>query len=213
MREADTETVYRAFVAAVRFFYHNGPRLIVLSTLWFVCSLPLVTIGPATLGTYAAIASLRRVHYVDRGYVAAVLKRHGVSAALLTGVPLVLAAIAFLYVRQYLATPSTLSLALGVVTTYAAAYTALVLVPTFAGLATGVELETALRAAVGWTAGNALAAVTMAMATVMVFLVTALLTIAFVVVFAGLSFSFHLETVLEPMEDDDEGGESGSAPW
>jgi hypothetical protein len=203
MREVDTRTVYRSLFAATRFFYENGPRLVVVSVLWFVCSLPVVTVGPATLAAYAAIASLRdpEVHTLDRAHVAATLRRHGVSAALLSGVPLAFAVVAALYVERYLAARSTVALVLGVVTAYAALYAALLLVPTFAGLATGDDVAPALRTAVRWTGRNALAAVMMGMGTVLLFVVTGLLTVAFVVVFAGVTFSFHLETLLDPPEE------------
>ena len=202
MREVDTQAVYRSFFSATSFFYENGPRLVVVSVLWFLCSLPVITIGPATLAAYAAIASLREGHRIDRGHVVTTVKRHGVSAMLLTGVPLAFTGVAALYVRQYLLTRSTVALVLGIVTTYAAAYAALVLVPTFVGLATGVDLEPALKTAVRWTGRNALSAVMLGMGTFVLFVVTALLTIAFVVVFAGIAFSFHLETLLEPPEKD-----------
>jgi len=197
MRDADTRTVFDSFVEAIRFFYANGPILVVVSTLWFFCSLPIVTTGPATLGVYAAIASLREGHHIDREHVVRTVKRHAISSALLPGVPLVFGGIAVLYARQYLATRSTLALSLSVAAVYAAAYTALLLVPTFAGLATGVALEPALRTAVGWTARNSVAALSMGMATILLFVVTALLTIAFLILFAGITFSFHLETVLD----------------
>ena len=198
----------RAFVAGVRFFYDHGPRLVVVSVLWFLCSLPVVTVGPATLAAYAAVASLREGHRIDRETTVATVKRHGISAMLLSGVPLTFAGLALLYARQYLATRSTAALALGVVTTYAAAYAALVLVPTFAGLATGDDLEPAVRAAVRWTGQNAVGAATVAMGTLLLFVVTGVLTVAFVLTFAGVAVAFHFETLLgpppkyEPAEDD-----------
>lgn len=200
MREADTEAVYWSFVSAVDFFYHNGLRLVAVSVLWFVCSLPLLTVGPATLGAYTSIATLRDGPRIDRKRVVRTVKQHGISATLLTGIPFVLGAIAALYAQQYLATRSTPALVLGVVTTNAAAYAALTLIPTFAGLATGADLESSLGTAVRWTARNGVAAVMMGMTTLLLFVVTALLTIAFVLVFAGVTFSFHLETVLESPE-------------
>ena len=211
MREVDTQAVYRSFFSGVAFFYENGPRLVVLSVLWFLCSLPVVTIGPATLAAYTVIASLREDHRIDRDRVARTIKRHGLSAALLTGVPLAFGVIAALYAQRYIATRSVVALALGVVASYAAGYVALVLIPTFAGLATGDELEPALRTAVRWTGQNAMAAVMMGMGTILLFAVTGLLTIAFVVVFAGVTFSFHLETLLETPEEDDE--EDKPAGW
>ncbi|ELZ28477.1 hypothetical protein C474_15254 [Halogeometricum pallidum JCM 14848] len=198
MRDADTKTVYRSFVSAVRFFYEHGPRLVAISALWFLCSVPLVTVGPATLGAYAAVTSLREGYTFDRERVAATLKRHGLSATLLSGVPLAFAAIAGLYARRYLLERSTVALVLGVITTYAAAYTALVLIPTFAGLAAGEDLEPAVRAGIRWTGRNALGAVMIGMGTIVLFAVTGALTIAFVVVFGGMVAAFHLEALLGP---------------
>lgn len=210
MREVDTTAVYRAFVSAVRFFYEHGPRLVVVSVLWFLCSLPVLTVGPATLAAYTAVESLRVGHQIDRGRIAATVKRHGVSAGLLAGVPVVFAAVAALYVQQYLATRATLALALGVVTTYAASYAALVLVPTFAGLAGGDDLEPSVRTAVRWTGRNPTAAVMVGMGTLLLAAVTGLLTVAFVVVFAGLAASFHLETLLGPPPKNEPADESWS---
>ncbi|MFC6823579.1 hypothetical protein [Halopelagius fulvigenes] len=173
-----------------------------MSVLWFLCSLPVITLGPATLAAYAAIATLREGYSIDRTHVVATVKRHGVSAVLLTGVPLVFLIISILYTRQYFVADSTLTLALGVVTAYAAGYTGLLLIPAFIAIATGDSLETAIRGSVRWTGQNAISAVMMAMGTFLVAVVTGLLTIAFVLVFAGIAFSFHLETVLGPPTDD-----------
>lgn len=200
MRDADSKSVYRSFFAATRFFYEYGPRMVLLSVAWFVCSLPLITVGPATLAAYAAVASLRETYKFDRERVLSVLKRHGLSALLLSGVPFVLAAVSVLYALEYFATPSTLLLVLSVGSAYAAAYAGLVLVPTFVSLATGEDLESSVRAGFRWTSANAVGAVTLAMATVVVFLVSGLLTIAFALVFAGFAAAFHVHVLLEPPE-------------
>lgn len=200
MRDADSKSVYRSFIAATRFFYEYGPRMVLLSIAWFVCSLPLVTVGPATLGAYAAVTSVRETYKFDRAHVASVLKRHGVSAFLLSGVPLVLAVTSVLYVLEYFANQSTFLLALSVGSAYAAAYLGLVLVPTFVGLATGGDLESSVRAGFRWTSANAVGAVTLGMATLVAAVVTGLLTIAFVFVFAGFAAAFHVHVLLEPPE-------------
>ena len=207
MRDVDTRTVFRAFISAVRFFYNHGPRLIAVSVLWFLCSLPMFTVGPATLGAYAAVASLREGYRIDRGHVVATVKRHGVSAVLLSGVPLAFAGVATLYVQQYLVAGSTTMLVLGVITTYATVYGALVLIPTFGGLATGDDLEPAVRTGIQWTGRNPIGSVMVAMGTVILFVVTGLLTIAFVILFGGIAFSFHLETLLGPTREDERTGD------
>lgn len=198
MRSANTKTVYRSFASAVRTFYESGPRFVLLSVVWFVCSLPLVTIGPATLGAYAALLSLRESYSFDREAVLSVVKRHGLSAMLLTGVPLTLGVVSILYALEYVVDQSTFLLVLVVGSAYAAIYTALVLVPTFICLANGDELESSLRTGFRWTAANAIGAVTMAMGTLIAAAITGLLTIAFVLVFGGFAFAFHIDVILEP---------------
>jgi hypothetical protein len=207
MRNANTKTVYRSFVAAVRTFYEAGPRFVLLSVVWFVCSLPLVTLGPATLGAYAALLSLRKSYSFDRAAVLSVLKRHGLSAMALTGVPLTLGVVTTLYALEYLVEQSTFLLVLVIGSAYAAVYTGLVLVPTFICLANGDGLESALRTGFRWTAANALGAITMAMGTLIAAAFTGLLTIAFVLVFGGFAFAFHIDVVLEsPVEAEEDDG-------
>ncbi|WP_435102274.1 hypothetical protein [Halarchaeum sp. P4] len=198
MRSVDTKAVYKSFFGAARFFYENGPRFIAVSALWFVCSLPVITIGPATLGAYAAIASLREQYSFDRGHVVTTLKRHGVSSVLLAALPVVFLTLSVLYTRQYFVSSSAFTLALGVVTAYAAAYTWLLSIPTFVGLATGNDLESSVRQAVRWTGQNALSATMMGLGTVLIAVVAGLMTIGFVLVFGGIAFAFHLETLLGP---------------
>ena len=124
----------------------NGPRMVLLSIAWFVCSLPLITIGPATPAAYAAVASLRETYAFDRERILTVLKRHGVSAVLLSGVPLLLAAVSALDASEYFAARSTFLPVLSIGSAYAAAYATLVLVPTFVGMATGGELGSSIHA-------------------------------------------------------------------
>lgn len=197
MQPANSATVYRSFVRAVRFFYGNGPRLIGLSLVWFLASLPIITLGPATLGAYAAIVSFQEHGEFDFSEVTATLKRHGLSATLLTGVVALLSVAAIKYAQLYLAAPTTLLLVLAVVTTYAAIYLQILLIPTFVGLATGDSVTRSLPRAVKWTASNAMGATTMVMATVFITIVTGVLTIAFVLVFAGLTFAFHIDVLTD----------------
>jgi len=195
MKDADSYTVYRSLFAAVRFFYDNGPRLVGLSVAWVLCSLPVVTIGPSTLGAYGAIISLRDDHSIQYDRVRDLLRRHGLSSVLLTGLPVLLAGTGALYVRRYFATRSTVALGLAIVTLYAAAYVALVLIPTFVELARGAALDQSVRAGVRWTASNAVGAVAMAMATLLLAVVAGALTVAFALVFAGIAFSLHIEVL------------------
>lgn len=197
MKNADTRTVYQSIVAAVRFFYQNGPRLVLISVLWFVCSLPVLTLGPTTLAAYTAIVTIRENGRIDTAEVRSIVSRHGLSTILLSGIPCVLGAITVIYARYYLTTSSTVSLILVVVTTYATIYSILILIPIFGSLATDHNLKNSVKLGIGWTVQNPIGSLSMGMATLFIFALTLILTIAFVVTFAGLSFSFHLETFLD----------------
>jgi len=113
----------------------NGLRMVLLSIAWFVCSLLLITVGPATPAAYAAVASLRETYAFDCERILTVLKRHGVSAVLPSSVPLLLAAVSALDALEYFAARSTFLPILSTGSVYAAAHATLVLVPTFVGMA------------------------------------------------------------------------------
>ena len=187
--------VYTSLKRAVRFFYECGPRLILLSVLWFVASLPLITLGPATVGAFAAIVSLREDGRFDRERVQRTVVRRAVPALLACALPAVFAGIALLYFRRYLATASTLAFASSVVATWACIYAVLVLVPTFVAFAGDASVEAAFRAGFRFTRRNGLASVFMGAITLVLFAVLAALTVAFVLAFAGVAFSFQIEVV------------------
>ncbi len=201
MRNADTRVVYQSFVSAVQLFYQNGPRFVLISVLWFICSLPVFTLGPATLAAYTAIHTIRENGQIDTGEVRSIVSKHGLSTILLSGIPCLLGAITTIYARYYLTTESTASLVLVVVTTYATAYSILTLIPIFGSLATGLNLKTSVKSGISWTVQNPIGSLSMGMATVGVLAISLILTIAFVVTFAGLVFTFHLETLLDSSEN------------
>lgn len=192
MEDVDVRVIYNALRSSGRTFYELGPRFVLVSVVWFFCSLPLVTVGPATLGAYVAIDSLRRTHQFEFGELRRVLRTYFLPATLLTGVPLSFVLIASLYARSFVSTGSELSLLLVVITIYLAAYSSFVLIPTFIEIATGSDLETALRHGLWWTLQSPLSAVLVATITALCIIVTAGLTVAFVLVFAGFTFLFHL---------------------
>ena len=196
--EGDTERV-SAHKRTMRFVYEHSVTLVAVSVAWFVASLPLVTIGPATLGAYAAIRSLRETGALDRRRVAGVLRRNGVHAALLSFLPVTFFVAAGLYVRG--GTPRTgFETVIAAVGVYVGAYLVVALIPTFVAMAAGDPPTAALRQAYVWTASKPTAALSLAIVTAVIFAVTALLTIGFVLLFPAVAFSYHVEYLADDFD-------------
>ncbi len=183
----------------LRFLYEHSVTLVVVSVAWFVASLPLVTIGPVTLGAYAAIRSLRETGRLDRGYVAIAVRTNGIHAALLSFLPMVFALPAGLALRgaTTLGGVDSVSAVLGL---YVAGYLAVALIPTFIAMADGVPPAAALKRAYVWTATEPTAALSLALVTAGVFVVTALLTVGFILMFAAVAFSYHVEYLVDDLD-------------
>lgn len=183
----------------LRFVYQHSATLVAVSVAWFVASLPLVTIGPATLGAYAAVRSLRQTGRLDRDYVVSAVRTNGVHAALLSALPVVFAAPAGLSLHGG-ATVTGLATIVAVVGLYVAGYLAVALIPTFVAMADGESPVVALKRAYVWTATDPAAALSLALVTAILFAVTALLTVGFVLLFAAAAFSYHVEYLAEDLD-------------
>jgi len=196
--EGDTERV-AAHKRTMRFVYEHSVTLVAVSVAWFVASLPLVTIGPATLGAYAAIRSLRETGTLDSRRVASVLRRNGVHASLLSFLPVMFFIAAGLYLRG--GTPRTgFETVIAVVGVYIGAYLVVALIPTFVAMAAGDPPTVALKQAYVWTASRPTAALSLTLVTAVIFVVTALLTIGFVLLFPAVAFSYHVEYLADDFD-------------
>ncbi len=182
----------------LRFLYEHSARLVLVSVAWFVASLPLITIGPATLSAYAAIRSLRETGRLDRGYVASSVRTNGIHAALLSFLPMVFAIPAGLSLRGATTLGGVDSI-VAVLGLYVAGYLAVALIPTFIAMADGVPPAVALKRAYVWTATDPTAALSLALVTAVVFVVTALLTVGFILMFAAVAFSYHVEYLADEL--------------
>lgn len=183
----------------LRFVYQHSATLVAVGVAWFVASIPLVTIGPATLGAYAAIRSLRETGRLDRGYVASAVRTNGIHAALLSFLPMVFAIPAGLSLRggtMFVGVDSIIA----VVGLYIAGYLVVTLIPAFIAMADGDAPATALKRAYVWTATDPTAALSLALVTAVIFVVTALLTVGFVLLFAGVTFSYHVEYLADDLD-------------
>ncbi|WP_160135392.1 hypothetical protein [Halococcus salsus] len=197
----DQEAFRYALSQVSRFVYQNGFSLAIISLLWFLASLSLVMIGPATLAAYVAIQDLRSdQNRVDRAHVLTVLRHNGVASAMFSGVPVALGAVAVTYATAALERGSVLGEGIALVAAYAAVYVSLALMPTFAKLAGSEDAVDALRYGLKWLIRHPTPALAMGLMTLVVLSVTVLLTIAFVLVFPGLAFSIQL-TIIDEVEE------------
>ncbi|MBX0325617.1 hypothetical protein EGH21_21575 [Halomicroarcula sp. F13] len=197
MTSETDQTAFRHALAEVPgFIYHNGLRLALISLAWTLASLPLVTIGPVTLAAYVAIRDLRSdCNRIDWDNVWTVLRQNGVASALFSGIPVAFGAVAVTYGVTALRQGSLAGELVALMAAYVALYVALALIPTYVKLAHGTDPVAAFRYGVSWLAHHPTPALAMGLLTVVVLAVTAVLTIAFVLLFAGIAFSIQVAVV------------------
>lgn len=191
----DVRSVHAGLGDAFRSAYHHSVATVVVSLAWFVASLPLVTVGPATLAAYAAVQSVREHGHVERGEVRDALAAHWHNAALLSGVFVVFTAVTVAYATQYLQTGAVSAGALAVVAGYLTAHLAAVLVVAFVRLSEGASVHEAVTSGYSWTVTRPFDTVLLGFVSVGLFAVSALLTVTVCLVFPFLLFTFHVAVV------------------
>lgn len=197
-RSSDVETLRDALRRTTTFIYDHIAVLVGVSIVWSLASIPLLTVGPATVGAYAAIDSLRDSGRLDYDRVRAVVRSGFVHAVLLSGVLLAFGTVGAAYAVRYVTTGDAFAAGLAVVAAYATVYAILVLMPAFVAMSRGDPPRAALRQGWRWTAAHPTLSLTAGLLTLLVFAGTALLTVAFVLFFPALAFSFHLELFSPP---------------
>ena len=158
----EIDPLYASLRSTAGFAWRHLDAVVVVSVAWLLCSLPVVTAGPATLGGYRAIVSLRENGSIDRRAVSTTVRERFVHAVALGLFPVVLAAIALIYGLTFLETGAVTAAVLTVVTAVVTGYGWLVSVAAFAALADGEGPVVALQRGALWTAralhdGDALA--------------------------------------------------------
>lgn len=198
---SDRVTFQNAVSRGLGLVYDKSFALVVLSLLWFVASLPIVTIGPATVGAYAAILSIRDKDYpgVDREMVVDALWKQFVPSVALGLLPIFFGGISAFYLTR----PSggSFTYALGLLAGYIAIYLSLVLMPTFVELARGEEPIAALRTGVAWVSSHPGPSLALGTITLLLFVASAVLTVALPLLFAGIAFTIQVEVVVATDED------------
>lgn len=186
----------RGLSGTAAFVYENSYWLVVISLVWTLASVFVVTIGPATLGAYVAIKGLNSDrNRIERDRVLSVCRRQLVPSVAFGLAPPLFFALTGGYLTAMADGVTPLRLGGAVATFYAGLYLSLVLMPTFVALAEGRPGAEALRAGVGWVADKPTIAMLTGLVTLAVFLVTSVLTVAFVLLFAGVAFSFQVRMV------------------
>ncbi|UPM45041.1 DUF624 domain-containing protein [Halocatena salina] len=204
MTETNLDPMYASIEQTGRFVWKHLVSVVSISVVWFLASLPIVTVGPATVGAYRAVLSLRDDGHagIDRSGVWATVRKQAVHATLLGFIPLILFVIAGNYVLAYLVSGTVVAGLLGLCCAYAGLYASLVSIPTLLGLAAGNSVSTALTEGVLWTARHAIGAVALGIVTGVLLVLTSLLTVAVALVFAGVAFALHIEFISVVSETD-----------
>lgn len=193
--QSDAEVLRDALVHAVRFTYRNSPALVGVSFVWFVAALPIVTIGPATLGAYRAVIGIREPEPLDVRAVFGTVRKQIVHAGLLGLLPLAFWGASLFNAFQYAATGDTISLLLFLAAFYIGTYLAMQAIPAFVALAHGERGYDAISFGRSWLSDHTTLALTAVLATSVLAAVLLALTIAFPVFFAGIAGAFHVAVV------------------
>lgn len=199
--EPERDTSSNLVVWTLKFVYRHSAALVPAGVLWAVLSLPLITVGPASLGMYATVESLRETGRVDRAAVVRTVRENLVPATLLGFLPPTFFGIALLYVGSGLAS-GLVGSALTAVALYAGLYVGVMLIPTFVGMARGVEPRRAVREAYVWLAGAPVSGLQLLLVTAAVLVATLGLTIGFVLLFAGITATYHVAFVDREASED-----------
>lgn len=203
---ASTERFHRSLRQTGVFVYRHSAALVVVSICWCISSLPLVTVGPATLGAYSAIHSLRNE---DREMMAVLgsLRRHGVNAALLGFVPVIVCVVTILYFYRYLTTSSVQHVILAIVGVYLLSFLSLVVLTTFTRLADGSEFDEAIKDSYAWVVNEPLLSTLTVLVSGVILLVGVISVVGLFIIVPAILFGFHTEVIQRSLTTVDPDGD------
>lgn len=209
-----------ALRSTARFAWDELPTIVIVSVCWLLASLPLLTIGPATLGAYTAVLAKRAAHRGEipdtpdalTGFVLGRVRRGAVPATAVGVVPLLFGAITAVYAVQFLVTGTVLFGALALASLVVGSQICLVVLPGLLYLAEGRESHAAIRAGYTWSISNPRRSVGTGVLTVVIGALLLSLTVAFPLLFGGFVAVFHAEAVLPTwrFRDDSADGPPGA---
>jgi len=186
------ETFRISVLESARFVYANSYKLVPISIAWFLASLPIITIGIATIGAYAAIISLRRDGEINMNVVRHAVRTKYVPGVLFGLLPGFLTLIWMANVASYVQTGRATSLLIAIGVLYFLVYTSLVLISMFIEFVDGTRTWPAFKRGNVWVRKNSIVTILIAATTIIIFVVSILLTIMFVLLFPALAFSLHI---------------------
>lgn len=206
MNAADTSTAFhRSLRRTASFLYRHSPSLVLVSVCWVVGSLPLVTAGPATLGAYAAIRSIRTEGRLRSRDVRRTLRRHGLNATLLGVVPIIVGVVTVIYFYRYVTTDGIQYLVLSVAGVYLGSFLSLVSLTTFVGIAGSSGFAESVTDGYRWVIRNPLLSTMTVLAFGVIVLVGVVSVVGIIIIVPGVLFSFHTEVVRNSSTPDDDG--------
>ncbi|MFB9807100.1 hypothetical protein ACFFQF_18520 [Haladaptatus pallidirubidus] len=185
----------RSFQRTGTFIFQHSISLVIISICWFVGSLPLVTSGPATLGAYSAIHSIRNGDRIETRMIRRTLRRHGLNATLLGFVPIIVGIITAIYFHQYIVTNSTFYIVFAIGGVYLFAFLLLISLTTFVRLSDGCTFVEAVKDSYGWVIHNPLLSMMIMLTSGVLLLIGIISIVGLVVIIPAILFSFHLEVV------------------
>lgn len=181
------------------FLYGNSYWIIVISVLWALTSIFIVTIGPATLAAYVAILSLNSDrNRIEKHRIVSVVRQQYIPATVFGLLPVLFFGIAVGYLYALTIGVTVIKLICFLMTLYLGIYITLVMIPTFVALAHGRSSNEALHEGVHWVAEHPTAAMFVGILTLLVLIVSMGLTIGFLLLYAGVTFSFQVRIVGDP---------------
>lgn len=202
--QAELDSLATTLESTSSFVYANSHRLIIVSVCWFIVSLPLVTLGPATLAAYAAIRQIdSEYHRIDPRGLARLVSQQFVPATLFGLFPIGFLTLSGIYFRAYLREGTALAAVIAVVAFYIALYGFMIMVPTFVELTNGSEASVAIKRGMRWVAAHPTLALLTGVVTVALAGITLVLTIAFILIFAGAAFSFQIKMITATKPEDE----------
>ncbi|ADB63296.1 hypothetical protein Htur_4485 (plasmid) [Haloterrigena turkmenica DSM 5511] len=193
----DIRSVHHGLGVAFKSAYNHSGTMVLVSLLWVIASLPLITIGPATLAAYKAVLTLREEGEIDREAVVSTLSQHWHNSVLLSGVFVAFAAVTVGYATNYVLTGAVQSGTLAVVACYLTAHLSAVLVVAFVRLAEGNAVYDAVTGGYSWTATHPFDTVLLGFVSIGLFVLCAVLTVTVCLAFPFLLFTFHVAVVAE----------------
>lgn len=191
----DMERFRVSLVETKQFLWKYSPQLVAISILWTLCSIPVVTAGPATVMAHSALRSLRESGTIEVERVVDVTRQQFLPSVLLSVVIGALGVTTALYARFYILHRRTIALLFAIMGVYGVLYLLLLLIPTFVSLGDGQRATTSLKRGYRWSSSHATLAMTTLGVTLVLMVVLLVLMVGFVLLFPAIAFSLHLHLV------------------